>query len=296
MITMNFRTVTLEDKQLITKYIEQMQPYGAEYSFMNIYLWGEYYDVKMAEEDDTLFLVSNLDKENMAFAYPMTKNPKAAIEKLMAFVKEKGRTLTLYGVTEKVKEELEQLFPEKFVYTEDRDVSDYIYNSVDLMELKGKKYHGKRNHINKFVEKEWSYESISKENMDECREMNRQWCIENEVEGNESKEAEQKMIQKAFEEFEELGLKGGLISQEGKVVAFTFGEKLSEDVFVVHVEKAFYHVQGAYPIVNREFVRHEASQFKYINREEDLGIEGLRKAKLSYYPEIILTKYEAKMV
>ena len=293
---MNFRTVTLEDKQRIKQYIEQMQPYGADYSFMNIYLWGKYYDVKMEEEDDALFLVSNLDKEDMAFAFPMTKNPKEAIEKLMAYTKEKGKKLTLYGITEKLKEELEAMFPETFTFNENRDVADYIYESEKLIELKGKKYHGKRNHINKFVEKEWSYEPITRENMDECREMNRQWCEENEVEGDESKEVEQKMIKKAFEEFEALDLKGGLIRQEGKVVAFTFGEKLSEDVFVVHVEKAFYHVQGAYPIINREFVKHEASEFKYINREEDLGLEGLRKAKLSYHPEIILTKYVAKMV
>lgn len=290
---MDFRKPTLKDKDLFLKYLKQDKRMGCEYAFTNILLWSEKYDVTFCEYEDMLFLGSCIDTDDMAFAYPFAKDTKKAINILKDYCKKQNRPLYLYGISEEMKSELEENFKDEFEFEEKRNSFDYIYNSTDLIELKGKKYHSKRNHINKFMEKEWSYEKITKDNIEDCLKMNEIWCIENDVANDKSKQDEQEVVKNSFKYFEELGLVGGIIRQEGKVVAFSFGEEINDELFVVHVEKAFASVQGAYPIINQQLVKNEASQYKYINREEDLGIEGLRKAKLSYKPAILLTKYEA---
>lgn len=290
---MEFIKPRLEDREIFLKYINRENRMGCEYSFTNILLWSDKYNVTFCEYEDMLFLASDIDTDNMAFAFPFTSDIKKAIEILKDYTKRQNRALYLYGISAKMKEQLENIFNDEFEFFEKRNSFDYIYNSSDLIELKGKKYHSKRNHINKFEEKQWEYQKITKENIDECLKMNEEWCIQNDVINDKSKQDEQDVIKRCFKYYDELNLVGGLIKQEGKTVAFSFGEKLNDDTFVVHVEKAFSSVQGAYPIINRELVKNEAFNFKYINREEDLGIEGLRKAKLSYKPAILLEKYEA---
>lgn len=290
---MEFKKPTLEDKDLFLKYLKEDKRMGCEYSFTNILLWSEKYNVTFCEYDNMLLIGSSIDTDEMAFAYPFTSDIKKAINTLKEYCKKQNRPLYLYGISEENKQELEENFKDEFIFEEKRGSFDYIYNSTDLIDLKGKKYHSKRNHINKFMEKEWSYEKITQDNIKDCLLMNEQWCVLNDVENDKSKQDEQEVVKNSFKYYNELGLVGGIIKQEGKVVAFSFGEELNEDTFVVHVEKAFSDVQGAYPIINRELVKNEASNYKYINREEDLDIEGLRKAKLSYKPAILLTKYEA---
>ena len=169
---------------------------------------------------------------------------------------------------------------------------DYVYESEKLATLSGKKLHGKRNHINKFkqVNEDWSYEKITKENIEECFQMALQWRIENGCEADEEKNAEMCVTLNSLRLYEELELTGGLLRVNGKVVAFTLGEEVSDDTFVVHIEKAFAEIQGAYPMINQQFVEHECMKYKYINREEDTGAEGLRKAKLSYRPVFLVEK------
>lgn len=290
---MDFKKPKIEDKDLFLKYLKKDKRMGCEYAFTNILLWSDKYNVKFCEYDNMLFIGSDIDTEDMAFAYPYADDMRKAINILKDYCKEQNIPLYLYGVSEEMKAYLEENFKGEFEFTEKRNSFDYIYNSSDLIELKGKKYHSKRNHINKFEEKEWSYEKITADNIELCFKMNEQWCVENDVSNDKSKQDEQVVVKKSLENFDTLGLVGGIIKQDGKVVAFSFGEEINDDLFVVHVEKAFSSVQGAYPIINRELVKHEASKYKYINREEDLGIEGLRKAKLSYKPAILLTKYEA---
>lgn len=295
---MQFRKPTIEDKEMIDFYLAQKPQQGCEFTFANIFLWSSYYKVEFAVEDDMLLFKSGVDEQNregIAFAYPIgSGDVKKSVEKLIAYAKEEGIPFSMYDLTNEMKDELSEFFPDSFEYTPDRDSFDYIYNSSDLIELKGKKYHGKRNHINKFKENDWSYETISRENMDECLEMNRLWCLQNGgCTENDSKQAEQCVIRRYFKYYEKLGVRGGLLRQNGRVVAFTLGEPVSDEMFVVHIEKAFADVQGAYPTINQEFVTREASGYRYINREEDMGIEGLRKAKLSYHPAFLLEKYTA---
>ncbi len=186
---------------------------------------------------------------------------------------------------------LEAIYPGKFTFTALSDLFDYVYSAQKLSDLSGKKLHAKRNHINRFIsEYNWSYESVTSDNIDDCAEILKMWNSE----GNEQAEGEETAIKTAFRDFEPLELIGGLLYTEGKPVAFAIGEKLSSDTFVVHFEKAIAETTGAYSMINREFVRHIMRVYpdtKYINREEDMGIAGLRKAKLSYNPVKMVKKY-----
>ncbi|MEG1436658.1 MAG: phosphatidylglycerol lysyltransferase domain-containing protein, partial [Oscillospiraceae bacterium] len=160
--------------------------------------------------------------------------------------------------------------------------------------LPGKKFHSKRNHISNFEKTyDWSYEEINKENMQECIEMNRKWEAENKMRNPDGMNKEELAIIRAFDNFDELGFKGGLIRANGEVVAYTMGERLNDNTFCTHIEKAFADIRGAYPIINREFAKNTLTEYEFVNREEDMGIEGLRKAKLSYNPVYLVSKYRA---
>ena len=141
----------------------------------------------------------------------------------------------------------------------------------------------------------WSYERITRESIPECLEMSRLWLEGALEEYRDDLEAELKIIERVFDNYEELGYVGGLLRADGRVIAYTMGEPASKDMFCVHIEKAFSDIRGAYPMINQQFVKNELSEYKYINREDDTGAENLRKAKLSYYPAILAEKYEAKL-
>ncbi len=196
-----------------------------------------------------------------------------------------------------MKQTLEELFPNTFAFSYNRDYSDYIYLVEDLMYLKGKKFHGKRNHINQFLKNnEFTYEPMTPENIPECREMNEKWKEQNDSGDSRSLETELRAVDMAFRYFEKFGFVGGLIRIRGEVAAFTIGERLNSDTFVSHIEKAYHDIQGLYPMINQQFALNCMEGYKYVNREEDMGVEGLRKAKLSYNPVIILEKNEAVLI
>ena len=163
---------------------------------------------------------------------------------------------------------------------------------VSYTHLAGKKLHGKRNHINKFKKtyEDWSYEPLSDENMEECFQMALKWRNENGCEDNPEKNAEMCVALNALRLYKEMGQVGGVLRVNKEVAAFTIGERLCDDTFVVHIEKAFADIDGAYPMINQQFVQHECMEYRYVNREDDAGSEGLRKAKLSYRPAFLEQK------
>ena len=238
-------------------------------------------------------LVFLSDEATFSVSFPLGQgNAKETIELLLSYFEEKGRTFKMHLVSPEQFARLEKWFPGKFQIAYNRDAADYVYESEKLITLSGKKLHGKRNHINKFKElyPDWTYEPITKENTAECIEMAQNWRVQNGCDENEEKSAEFCVTLNALKMREELGLRGGLLRADGRVVAFTLGEPGGEDIFVVHIEKAYPDVPGAYPMINQQFVEHECAAYRYVNREEDTGAEGLRKAKLSYYPVMMLEK------
>ncbi|MDE5964891.1 MAG: phosphatidylglycerol lysyltransferase domain-containing protein, partial [Eubacterium sp.] len=171
----------------------------------------------------------------------------------------------------------------------DRDL-DYIYSVEKMASLSGKKYHGKRNHITNFKKNnpDWSFEIIDSSNIDECIELHSNWINTHDDDSDYSFEFE--AVLTAFENYDKLGFVGGILKVDGKAIAYTMGERHSDELFVTHFEKAPPEIQGAYPIINQEFTKNCLMDYQFVNREEDLGLDGLRKAKQSYNPEILLKK------
>ncbi len=203
-----------------------------------------------------------------------------------------GVTFQMKGITERMWTDIETFMPGKFERIPDRNNDEYIYLSEKLITLSGKKLQSKRNHINRFKKEnpDWEYSPIySGKDVEECMNMLDEWEEDkNEVSKDKSLRYDYIATKIMLENLKDLDLKAGSIKINGKIVAFSVGERLVDDTFVVHVEKAFADVNGAYTIMNQQFIEHEASAFKYINREDDLGLESLRKAKLSYQPDIML--------
>lgn len=287
----NWKSIELSDKEIIQSYYRQEKSRNCEFTFANNYLWAPHYEIRYAIIDGMLVFLS--DEATFSVSFPLGQgNAKETIELLLSYFEEKGRTFKMHLVSPEQFARLEKWFPGKFQIAYNRDAADYVYESEKLITLSGKKLHGKRNHINKFKElyPDWSYEPITKENTAECIEMAQNWRVQNGCDENEEKSAEFCVTLNALKMREELGLRGGLLRADGRVVAFTLGEPGGEDIFVVHIEKAYPDVQGAYPMINQQFVEHECAAYRYVNREEDTGAEGLRKAKLSYYPVMMLEK------
>lgn len=294
---LNFKAIELEDKPWVDELNARSDYRGCEYAFGTIFIWQFVYGTKIARFEDFVLCRSGKDGE-YSYLYPAGSGDVArAIEAIEADAAENGCPFRMHSVNSQAREELERLFPGKYSFTEVRDGFDYIYTSESLATLKGKKLHSKRNHINRFrdnYEGRWAYEDISPANLAECMTMNKRWCSQNDCMLDDDKLGEQCAVAQSFRHFEALGFKGGLLRVDGEVVAFSMGEPLSSDTFVVHIEKAFADIQGAYPMINQQFVLANCMEYTYVNREEDTGAEGLRKAKLSYHPAILETKYSVK--
>jgi hypothetical protein len=205
-----------------------------------------------------------------------------------------GAPLAFYGLNEGDLPRLEQACPGAFRFETRRGSADYIYRREDLALLAGKKYHQKRNHAARFErEYGWRYEEITSPLLEECHGMLRRWAQRNSDKNPEALRQEQTALERCFAHYESFGLRGGLLRVDGQVIAFTLGEALNAQTFCTHFEKADTQYAGAYQMIHRCFAQHSLGGFEFVHREEDLGDEGLRKAKLSYQPALLLEKYTA---
>ena len=299
-----FHTPALADKPWVDELLGRCNYRGCDYNFTNIYVWQKAYGLELGRYQDFL-MVRLCGRLGCCYMYPAGSGDIAgAVEALAEDAARRGQPLRLVCVTRRQMAELEEFFPGRFEYTADRDGYDYLYEIDRLADLGGKKLHAKRNHINRFIENNptWVYEEITPESLPECLEMDKQWYLRSLQREGEAEERdlgdEGIALRSAMEHYHELGLEGGLIRVYGEVVAFTMGDRLGRDSFDVHFEKAYGELQGAYAMINREFarwVRQRHPEVKYLNREDDMGVEGLRKAKESYYPDLMVEKYAAVM-
>ena len=295
-MNIEWKKVTLEDKELLTPYYEYEQSNSCEAAFANNVLWSPFYEMEYALVEGMLVFLTR--RNGYSVSMPMARNEETAsnlekvIHRLEEYFEENGQEFRLHLVTKEKFELLEKIFPQKFEIEYNRDVADYVYEVEQMVSLAGKKLHGKRNHINKFKENnpDWSYETLTDENLEECLQMAEEWKTMNLCGEKGEKHAEFCVTRRALKNYRELGLKGGVLKDGRRVVAFSLGEELNRNMFVVHIEKAFADVQGAYPMINQQFLIHEATDYKYVNREDDTGADGLRKAKLSYYPVFLQEK------
>lgn len=292
MIEIEFKRPELSDQSLMKAYFAKAPSRSCERTFANIYLWSRHYPVTYAIVEDALVFRSTQDK--LSFAYPVGEPEavKKALDCLIQYFKENEQEISFYNVTEEQFAQLEVWYPDKFQIEYDRNLADYVYEQEKLDTLAGSKLAAKRNHINKFKKlyDNWSYEVLSDENVEECFQMALRWRNENGCEDHLGKRQEICVTMNSLRLWKELQLTGGVLRVDGEVAAFTIGEELCKDTFVVHIEKALNAYEGAYQMINQQFVRHTCAAYQYINREEDTGAEGLRKAKMSYKPAFLVEK------
>ena len=298
----DFRTPQPSDKAWVDALLAQADYRGCDYNFTNLFVWSRAYGQEIARVDG--FLVTHLcGRMGCSYMYPAGSGDLAdAIDILAREADERRQPLRLVCLTTRQMEELDRLMPGRFAYEADRDGFDYLYDIDRLADLTGKKLHAKRNHINRFMDNNpsWVYEEITPQTLPECLEMDKEWYRRSMVREGAAEERdlgdEGIALRTAMDHYHALGLEGGLIRVYGEVVAFTMGDRLNSDTYDVHFEKAYGELQGAYAMINREFarwVRAKHPNVRYLNREDDMGVEGLRKAKESYYPDRMVEKYAA---
>lgn len=294
MESVEFHPLGWEDREALTRAFREDGRRSCEYCFANNYLWNHIYRVEVAGYGDCMLLRYVSDGGRKNYVFPLGHGDKrAALEYLRGHVSRQETPLVLTGLMEEEVKLLEQWYPSEFTVSSDRDMADYVYRMEDLRDLRGKKYHGKRNHIARFKEHDWHYERLDSTNTRACQNMLQEWKKGKKDHWDSLAEQEFHVVERALCSFEPLELVGGVLYLGEQVVAFCLGEPLNEDTFVVHFEKAFADVQGAYPMINQQFVEHECQNYAYINREEDDGEEGLRRAKMSYRPVFFVEKYTA---
>ena len=266
-------------------------------SFANLFLWGKQ---EIAIVGDIVALRGTFS--STIYPFPLGEGDKSSvIAEIIQDAKEKNIPLIITSIYGKEKDFLEELYPSAFEFKSNRDSFDYVYDINDLADLLGKKYHKKRTHINRFKNEHPNFkvEPFTEDNIIGIKEFVYGWYENKENDENADDFNYEKVVfERAINNFRGLGLEGLALVDNGEVLAVTFGSKMNEDTFDVHFEKARADVDGAYTAINFEFanyIRKKYPEIRYLDREEDMGLEGLRKAKTSYYPHHLVEKYTAKL-
>ncbi len=289
-----FRKIELSDAQTVRDIIKNADIDSCDFAFGNLFMWGEHYSLEICIEDGFLYCRSG-KSDGYVYSFPIgTGDIKKALDKLLQFA---GDGIKFYSLRERHIAYLEKEYPSKFEFFSFLDGREYAYKSKNLIDLAGRKYHQKRNHISKFMNTHTQVflkEISCKDDLEICRNIALSW-FEDKFESVEEKPADYMPLEMAFRYFDELQYKGAILYADGQAVAFTVGEEISCDMFDVHFEKTLPDYKDAYPVINNQFVKQCLGQYKYINREDDTGSLALRKAKFSYNPDFLVNKYNAKV-
>ncbi len=289
---MQLKPLTIEDRSLFYKYYQKNPAKCSYLSFANLFLWKDAEEIQYFELEGHLVVTGkSLYNGQRYFMMPLGG---CLCGKLKVYLDEHfGTDYHIYGITKEDLETVEKDCGGFFEFHRERDMDNYVYLSEKLIHLSGKKLHGKRNHIHKFTQLySYTYEPLTPDNLPTIRPFVEEW-YQKKAETDVSILAEKTALENALSQFGALQLQGGMLLVDGKVVAFSIGEQLNEITALIHFEKADTAYQGAYPMINRQFVLNAWSHLTYINREDDMGIEGLRKAKLSYQPDVMVEMYSA---
>ena len=294
-MTLAFHPLTLFDRETMQAVTLPSGRRNCNYTFANLVGWKFLFGTEVCVLENAVVLRYTFDGQR---AYMVCTSEALSLELIEALLDDSNGDLTLIGLEDSQVEQLSTLNSKLSTNVEPlRDQYDYIYRRTDLATLHGRHLDAKRNHIHRFRAEhpDFEYRPLTTESFDECRRLTEIWQEEksqndNENENrNETINAELRVIDTIFSNWDALGMIGGSIFVDGRMVAFTYGSAVTIDTFDVCVEKADRHVEGAFAIINQQFAEHLPDQYVYLNREEDMGIPGLRQAKLSYHPEILLT-------
>jgi len=290
---MNFKKLEINDKKLIDNCLKHKTSRSCDYCFANLFAWQGRYNTCFAIEQNTLFVRFDNHGEKFYMFPTGEMTVEDAFEILQNDTKKQNILLKIKAVSPEMWNNLPQSIAKNFSFVPESNNFEYIYRSEKLRLLTGKKLQSKRNHINRFKKENPLWEFAPVASQDDCRaclNMLQDW--ENETqdaafsEGNPYDDFDAATLM--LTHFDVLELQGAMIKIGNEIVAFAIGEPLTEDSFVVHIEKAHRTMNGGYAIINQQFAEYIGKNFVYINREEDMGIESLRQAKLSYQPDLIL--------
>jgi hypothetical protein len=285
------REITIADKPIFDRIFAEKQPEISAYTFTNIFAWRIPYNTRLSRVVDSLILADQIE-DQITYLEPLGGSDiKEAIDEVFRRSQEDNIEITQVhsNVAELVRDD------PNYVVEQDRDNSDYVYLTSDLIELKGRKYDGKRNWVTRFKSQyEYEYVKMPHVTPEEAVEFADYWCEERKCQTSEGLKREYCAVYEMLSNFDALGIVGGAIMVEGKIAAFSLGEALNHQTLVIHAEKASSDLDGIYQAINNEFVAREGAEFKYVNREQDLGIPGLRKAKSSYYPVRMIETYRIR--
>ena len=294
-MTLAFHPLTLIDREVMQAVTLPSGRRNCNYTFANLVGWQFWYYTEVCILENAVVLRYTFDGQR---AYMVCTSEALSLELIEALLDDSNGDLTLIGLEDSQVEQLSTLNSKLSTNVEPlRDQYDYIYRRTDLATLHGRHLDAKRNHIHRFRAEhpDFEYRPLTTESFDECRRLTEIWQEEKKRKqapnDNKNKiiDAEHCVMETIFSNWEALGMIGGSIFVDGRMVAFTYGSAVTTDTLDVCVEKADRHVEGAFAIINQQFAEHLPEQYVYLNREEDMGIPGLRQAKLSYHPEILLT-------
>ena len=297
----NGKPIELTHKTLFDDYFKKFPPEISEFSFTNLFIWGEYYKFLYLEYKDHLVVYSKEylkkwkksisgSRNTIFFLPPIGPSPVNIIKEIFTILKDVEFHRIPEPLIDMIKDESDfKSFNIEIL--EDRDNWDYIYQKDDLIKLPGNKFRQKRRWLNKFLEQyNFDFHVLSEELIEKTLQLQLEWCDANECQSNEDLEEEQEAITRALENYSDLGFYGGIICVEDKCVAYTLGEMLNNETIVIHIEKAHSEYEGSYQTINNLFLKEFGNNAIYVNREQDLGIEGLRRAKEAYKPIRMIKK------
>lgn len=295
----DFKQIQIEDRQWAEPLIKGANMPGSHQNFSTIFTWAYINNYRIAKVNNHLVVKLNVDNTEGYYFPAGSGDVKPVLDEMIQDAADNNHCFALYALTKEDEKVINSLYPGCFEFKYERAYYDYEYELDKLVTLSGKKLHAKRNHINKFKKvNEWSFELIDDDNVEDCRKMNELWCKEAGCADDEGLHNDHCATRRYFKYRKELEVEGALIRVNGDVVAFTIGEVLNSKTYVIHVEKSFRDVQGGYTMINREFAEYVQKKYPnilWMNREEDMGEKGLRKAKESYYPDRMVEKCWAVM-
>ena len=289
---MDFKRITLSDKDTVSEYLDPERVFGSHQCFINMFIWQEGYDISYCIEDGFLCSKSVFDGKPY-FIFPEGQGDAGAVlGKIIDYAHSLGVKCNFTQLSKEQADFIYRSFKGQFETEDIRDFAEYVYEAPKMIALSGKKLHSKRNFLNGFLSNyNWEYREISDCNISEVKD----FCLSC-VKKEQGRDAEIMSIHKLFDNFTALGAAGAAIYIDGRVIAATAGEMLTKDTAVIHLEKADTDFRGSYAAINNMFLKNRFPDVKYVNREEDMGIEGLRKAKLSYHPCQMVHKFMAREI
>ena len=293
----DFKNPTISDIRWIKELSFSSGLRSTDYTFCSLFSWsGNYYSNVLARFKDRILIKMSIGGE-VYYGYPVGRGELLpAVLALREDAVQNHIPFRMSNIPEELLPEVKGLFETEPKVTLDERFSEYVYPAEKLVTLSGKKLQSKRNHLYRFRDNNptWSFEPISRENIAECKAFADFWFEKSAAEKDEDFEDEIHALNIVFDNYFDMELDGGLIRTSDGVIAFTIGEPVSEDTFICHFEKANPEINGSYTVINQQFAEYITKKYPnvvYINREEDMGIESLRKAKQSYHPAFLLNKY-----